>query len=337
MGVNVDTHVASLAAAFCGLLSFAGCSTTQGTSDAGTDATSDADVPCPTPAGSTFDLQGWWAMRVFVRLTMEEDPGANIHVCDEPPIAMATVTWLLKVEEPTTGDQIPFTFRTCALTLPSVTASFADCSLDELLVAYLHTGEALDASLSLVEYSGTLTVSESAGCMGASSDDLFVHIGIPADFDSAVPLPGWDPECAGTTAIQCVTGFSDNVLDTDSDGSPGATFWIETDPPGLVTGTALATLRHFPGMRASRLSDSLVTGELRPVLEYDFVGSDASMAGLVMDTPAVQRNLPDFIPIEEGSIFTMVRVDGLHGAVDLTGTDGDVQCSAVLETAGLFD
>lgn len=308
----------------------------HGGTDASTDTGADTTGTCETPSGSTFDLEGTWALKAFIRLRMQEHADANIHVCNDPPIAMATVTWVMQVGTQDTSGA-PFTFRTCDIQLPEISASFAECAHEELLVAYLHTGDALDEALPLSEYTGKLTVDEIEGCISATTNDLFVHIGISRDYDASSPLPGWDPECAGTTATQCVEGFEEDVLDTDSDGDPAATFWIETDPPGMVTGTAWATLRHTTGLSASRLDDALVTGTLDPTLEYDFVGSDATMAGLDIDTPAVQRNFPVFIPLADGSIFTMVRVDGTHGAVDLSDGAGTVSCAAVMGATGLFE
>jgi len=305
-------------------------------SPAGPDADAGADTlgECVPPAEA--DLEGAWALRAFVRLEMLEDPAAVIHVCDDPPVALATVTWLVRME-PEAGGEAGLAFRSCAIELPQVTASFADCTLGETFVAYLMTSDALDGSLPLVERSGLARTEVRDGCLGFESDDLFVRIGIPSDLADTVPLPGWDLSCTGTTAIECVPGFETNVLDTDSDGSPGVTFEIDTDPSGLVEGMAWATLRHTPNPRGTVLGATSVSGRLEPVLEYDVVGSDASMSGLPIDTPTVKRNLPRFVPIAEGSYFLMVRIDGRHGSVDLGGGDGVITCDEVNASPGLFD
>jgi hypothetical protein len=307
-----------------------------GNADGTSEVVDGIDAPCSTPAGTEIDIEGMWALKVFVRLEMRQDEGATIHVCDDPPVSVATVTWLLDVEA-RANSSVPFSFRTCEITLPSVSASFVDCSYDELLVAYLYTSEALDDSLPAEAFDGELILQQEGGCLEAVTDDLFVRIGIPADFDDGNPLPGWDPECSGTTALQCVPGYEEHVMDTDADGDPAATFWIETDPSGMVEGTAWATLRHTPGLCADSFGEAVVSGGLSPMLEYDFVGSDVVMAGLAIDTPTVKRNFPDFIPLAEGSVFTMVRVDGKNDAVDLRGPGGTIDCAAVLERPGLFD
>jgi hypothetical protein len=310
------------------------CGTQEGPGgDAGTDTGLDGIGACTATAEA--DLSGWWAMRAFVRLEMHEDPAAAIHVCDDPPLAMALVTWVIRLDG--TSGTIPATFRICAIQLPQVTASLADCSMDETFVAYLLTSDALDGTLDDVEHETTVTVTDAGGCARLETDGIFVRIGIPSDFDDTAPLPGWDLECAGTTATECVPGYETDVRDTDSDGAPGGTFEIDTDPAGLVDGVAWATLRHTPDPDGIVTGNSLVRGGLAPGLEYDLVGSDAEMSGLPMDTPTVKRNLPDFAAIPEGSTFVMVRVDGAHGSVDLTGGDGVVECSDVLEAAGLFD
>lgn len=302
--------------------------------DAGTDAETDESTECLPTSGT--DLEGWWALRAYVRLEMHEDPTATVHVCDDPPYAMATLTWVVHLGA-ASGSSMPLSFRTCEILLPQVTASFAECSMDETFVAYLLTSETLDESLPLSEHTGEARLSEEGGCASLSTRDLFVRIGIPADFDDAVPLPGWDLECSGTTALECVPGFETDVLDTDSDGNPGATFEIDTDPAGLVEGVAWATLRHTPNPSATVTGNVLLTGDLEPLLEYDFVGSDAQMAGLDIDTPTVKRNLPDFVPTPEGSRFVMVRADGAGGSTDLTAGDGVLDCPEVLAASGLFE
>ncbi|MBW2262563.1 MAG: hypothetical protein JRG91_11370 [Deltaproteobacteria bacterium] len=299
--------------------------------DAGADGTPDGTAEC-TP-GSEIDLEGWWALRAFIRLEMVEDPLATVHVCDD--LALATVTWIVRADAASGGDA-SFTYRTCDIQLPQVTVSFAECSMDETFVAYLLTSASLDASLPVIEYPGTLGVTVPDRCAEITTNDIFVRIGILADYDDAVPLPGWDLDCTGSTSLECVPGYESDVQDTDSDGHPGATFEIDTDPPGLIEGFAWATLRHLPNLRGTVRNSTLVEGVLEPVLEYDFVGSDATMAGLDIDTPTVKRNLPEFVPLADGSRFVLVRVDGAHGAVDLT-SGGSVTCNDVLSAPGLFD
>jgi len=299
--------------------------------DAGVDGTPDGTSEC-TP-GSEIDLEGWWALRVFIRLEMVEDPLATVHVCDD--LALATVTWILRAD-PASDGEATFTFRTCDIQLPQVTVSFADCSLDETFIAYLLTSDSLDASLPLDEHTGTITVTVPDRCAEISTEDIFVRVGIPPDFDDSIPLPGWDLDCTGTTSLECVPGYETYVQDTDSDGHPGATFEIDTEPLGLIEGFAWATLRHMPNLHGTARDSTLVEGVLGPVLEYDIVGSDASMSGLDIDTPTVKRNLPEFVPLAEGSSFTLVRVDGAHGALDLA-SDGSVTCEDVLSVPGLFD
>jgi hypothetical protein len=299
--------------------------------DAGVDAAPDGTSEC-TP-GSEFDLEGWWALKVFIRLEMVEDPMATVHVCDE--LALATVTWILRADATSDGEAT-FAFRTCDIQLPQVTVSFADCSLDENFIAYLLTSDSLDASLPIDEHPGTVAVAIPDRCAELTTEDIFVRIGIPSDFDDSVPLPGWDLDCTGTTSLECVPGYETDVQDTDSDGHPGATFEIDTEPLGLIEGFAWATLRHMPNLHGTARDSTLVEGVLEPVLEYDIVGSDASMSGLDIDTPTVKRNLPEFVPLAEGSTFTLIRVDGAHGAVDLT-SDGSVSCDDVLSMPGLFD
>ena len=307
------------------------CGSGENGTDAGTDATPDGSTEC-TPGGE-IDLEGWWALRVFIRLEMVEDPLATVHVCDE--LALATVTWILNVE-PAADGEAAFSFRTCDIQLPQVTVSFADCDLGETFIAYLLTSASLDASLPLEEYPGTLAIAVPDRCAEVTTDDISVRVGIPFDFDDAVPLPGWDLECTGTTSLECVPGYETDVQDTDSDGYPGATFEIDTEPLGRIEGYAWATLRHLPNLWGTARDSTLVEGGLSPVLEYDIVGSDASMSGLDIDTPTVKRNLPAFIPIADGSTFTLVRIDGEHGAIDLTSA-GSVSCTDVLSTPGLFD
>ncbi len=300
-------------------------------SDAGTDGTPDGTSEC-TP-GADVDLEGWWALRVFIRLEMVEDPLATVHVCDD--LALATVTWIVHADA-TAGGEAPFTFRTCDIQLPQVTVSFAECSMDESFIAYLLTSSSLDASLPVSEYPGTLSVSVPDRCAEITTGDIFVRIGIPEDFDDSAPLPGWDLDCTGSSSLECVPGYETDVQDTDSDGHPGATFEIDTEPLGLIEGFAWATLRHLPNLRGTARDSTLVEGGLEPMLEYDIVGSDAAMAGLDIDTPTVKRNLPEFVPLSEGSSFTLVRIDGQHGAMDLT-SGGSVTCTDVLSTPGLFD
>jgi hypothetical protein len=300
--------------------------------DSSTDTDADGSAGCVAP--DEADLQGWWAVRAFIRLEMREDPLAVIHVCDDPPLSLALVTWVMQVDEPASG-VASYTFRTCAIELPQVTVSFADCSLGETLIAYILTSSALDESLDDESYSGTAEITESGGCAGLRTSDLFVHIGIAEDYDWAVPLPGWDVDCTGS-AVDCVPGFETDVLDTDDDGDPGATIEIDTDPPDLLEGVAWATLRHSPNIDGRLSSSALVTGDMAPQLEYDVVGSDAFMSGLPMDTPTVKRNIPDFYPLTDGSHFILVRVDGRHGAVDLT-SGGEATCAAVNSASGLFE
>jgi hypothetical protein len=264
---------------------------------------------------------------------MVEDPMASVHVCDD--LALATVTWILRVDSGS-GGEIPFTFRTCDIQLPQVTVSFAECSLEENFIAYLLTSASLDASLPVDEFPGSISMTIPDRCAEIATDDIFVRVGIPADYDDSVPLPGWDLDCTGSTSLECVPGYETDVQDTDSDGHPGATFEIDTEPLGLIEGFAWATLRHLPNLRGTARDSTLVVGDLAPVLEYDIVGSDASMAGLDIDTPTVKRNLPEFVPLVEGSRFTLVRVDGAHGAPDLT-SGGSVTCADVLSVPGLFD
>ncbi len=308
----------------------------NGSTDAQSDTAQDQGPECTPEPGAGVDLSGWWAVRVYVMLEMIEDPGATIHVCNDPPMSLATVTWLLDAGEPS-GEEIGYTFQTCALTLPEVEASFADCTLDETLTAFLLTTDTLDASLPLVQGTGTMRVPGLERCSDLESDDLYVRIGVDPGFPDGIPLPGWDPGCTGSTAEECVAGYSENVQDTDSDGFPGGTFQILTDPVGLVEGFARATLRHSPNLRGTVRSDVLVDGDLLPTLEYDLVGSDAAMAGLDIDTPTVKKNLPTFVPVAGGSQFVMVRVDGAHGSPDLGGGDGMVDCAELLASPWVFD
>ena len=200
----------------------------------------------------------------------------------------------------------------------------------------MDTSEALDASLPETAFDGAFTVTTHEGCHALTTDDIFLRVGIAPDYDDAVPLPGWDLDCTGTTAADCVPGFATDVIDTDDDGNPGATFVISTEPPGLVTGMAHVTLRHTPHPLGTFPNPIVLGGSLEPTLDYDVVSSDATMAGLDIDTPTVKRSLPDFIPLAEGSTFVMVRVDGRDGAPDLS-EGGTVTCEAVNSAAGLFD
>jgi hypothetical protein len=316
------------AASLCLLLS--GCPDAGSANDASTDDPVDAPEECRPESGSEIDLLGWWAAKAWVRVEVVTSPEGIVRMCPDPHPGVAVLTLMIHLREQT-GSRIDYDFVVCEIAMPRVTTALAPCEFEEYLSVQLELGPELAAYIPSQEFHGYAELGGEGPCSTYVSDTLDITYGYdPEVIDSEEPLPGWNMACGATVPEVCVSHW-DNVIDEDGDGHPGVSLQVTTDPVNAIWGQAYTTWRTNPHMHGEAWSSTLIQGDLSPTMEYDVVGSGATMEGIPMDEPTVKLNIPRFLIPAEGSSFRQVRVDGLHGSENLDA-DGDdvVDCEELM-------
>jgi hypothetical protein len=312
------------------------CSGPGSGSDGSTDADTDNPDGCVPEQDEDLDLLGVWGARSWIRVELETSEDGIVRMCPSPHPGITYLTLLITLREQA-GSRIDYDFVVCEIDMPRVRAAIVPCDLDEYLWVNLELGPALAAYIPTQVFEGHADIGGDGPCSSYVS-----HMDITYGYDAAMvdpldPLPGWEVACGSTTPEVCVAAW-DTVIDEDSDGHPGVSLQVSTEPIDTITGQAYTTWRTNPHMSGVAVSNVLIQGELAPMMEYDVVGSGAQLQGLHMDEKTVKRNLPIFILPSAGSTFRMVRVDGLYGSEDLdTNEDGEVDCEELMSRLGIFE
>ncbi len=302
----------------------------------------DAAETC-TSTGAAVDLNGTWAARASLSVTLHEGSGATIHLCPNPQTAVSTL--ILRFDITQTATSLAQRIRLCRIVLPG-TRGGVTCSADPTANPTIH----INPSPGLDTYLQNALVVDAGATLSATTDCAALH---PSTFAFVVgatladpmndPLPTWQPTVLGCGAgapgcgseiwMPCVSPLS--VVDDpgpDGDTHQGVTLIVSTADMSLVSGSAFVALRAVPTLSGTVVDSTLIRGNADATIEYGLLGSSVVLTGgLCINSATIQSTLPTFDVDPTQSTFALKRVDGLWGTAN-RDTDGnlDVSCDEII-------
>lgn len=296
---------------------------------------------CATGSGAV-SLEGQWAIRANLQVSLTERPGALISLCPSPQTTTASIVF--KATLTGAGTSPMLRAQICDITLPVASGGVGACPVDptDNLEVSISLGAGLQTYLPTVNLDSPVTLSN--GEAGASINPApFVFVaGAMLATPATDPLPLWNTATAGCGSSDlmampatCVSGF-DVVRDDDTDTHPGVTLHaVSGDPATILRGDAYVALRVSPTMMGVVRNAGCIEGTLDSTLDYSIVDSDITLSGARLSTAAVIQNIPAF-DVAPSSTFKMLRGDGT-GVNDFDDdNDGTVTCTEIAAHATAF-
>ena len=311
-------------------------------SDAGPPPSDSGGGGLCAPGSGPVSLEGQWAIRANLQVSLTERPGALISLCPSPQTTTASIVFKATITG--TGTSPTLRAQICDITLPVASGGVGACPADptDNLEVSISLGAGLQAYLPTVNLDSPVTLSNGeAGASIIPAPFVFVA-GAALATPATDPLPLWNTATMGCGSSDlmampatCVTNY-DLVRDDDGDTRPGVTLHaVSGDAAMILQGDAFVALRVSPTMMGTVRNAGCIEGTLDSTLDYSIVDSDITLSGSRLSTAAMIQNIPAF-DVAPSSTFKMLRGDGT-GTNDFDdNSDGMVTCAEIAAHATAF-